>query len=187
MLFMAQRIEHQCMRTAALIQLCRRYKIGIGNVGERADAEAQHLQLIVHYPDRDNFQAVDRERCAAKLMQVYLRDAGVRFVTEYIGKFPPQDLQGIGIAIYVHRLFLVVVVGAHIIEACCMVFVAVREHDGIEPAYAGPQHLVAEIGAAVDHDAGLRRFDPNGGAQPLVFRERRGAYRAIAANKGNTL
>ena len=62
-----------------------------------------------------------------------------------------------------------------------------RKQHGIGANGAGEaQHLLAEVGAAVDEDrAALGGFYQCRGAQPLVARVGAGAYGAVAAYDGN--
>lgn len=180
MLAMAQGIDDKGFAAADLIEFGRGNVVGIGDIGEVADAEAEDLHLIVQGAYGYDIEAIDREGTAIDGVEIDLRNAGVGVFLEDIGEFAAQRLLRGGGGIDMHGLLLQVVVGPHIVEPGCVVFMPVGEDNDVEMSHACPQHLVAEVGACVDNNIGLRRMHVYRRAQAVVARVGGGTYRTGA-------
>jgi len=180
MLAMAQRIDDEGFAAADLVEFGRGNVVGIGDIGEVADAESEDLHLIVQGAYGYDIEAIDRERAAVDGVEIHLRNAGVGVFLEDIGEFATQRLLRGYRCIDLHSLLLQVVVGPHIVEPGSMVFVPMREDNGIQMTHARAQHLVAEVGPGVDNNAGLRRMHIYRRAQAVVARVGGGTYRTGA-------
>ena len=81
--------------------------------------------------NRDKWNAIEAERLISNGIQAYFRDAGIAGVVENVGKFAAQSILRFFGSKYLHGALLKVVVGAHIVQAGDVVFVAVRYQDCI--------------------------------------------------------
>ena len=103
-----------------------------------------------------------------------------------VGIFAVQTIGHIGLAVDIHRVALREVEGADVVQARRMIFVVVREQDGVEVVNIRTQHLVAEVRSGIDQDGQAAVFDQRSGTQALIARVRRTADRAVAGNHRDT-
>ena len=87
-----------------------------------------------------------------------------------------------------HRRVIHEIESAHVVDTARMILVLVRQQDRIETAYPRTQHLAAEIGAGIDHEArSAVGLDHRRGAQPLVAAIGRSADFAAASDHRHAL
>ena len=72
-------------------------------------------------------------------------------------------------------------IGTEVVDAADMVVVDVCQQEGIDMVVGGTEHLLAEVGAAVDEDAFAAIAHDGRGAHTIVARISRATYFAIAA------
>ena len=163
----------------------------------RARAGLLVMVALRGLPDQGVFQsiAVQLERHGPVLISdsapddVHLdfRRAGIEHLRECVGIFPLERLEDIALAVDVHRLLLQQVEGAHVIQSSGVVLVIMGEQYGIQMAYVGAQHLVAEVRTRVHEYVQSVAVYQRRGPQPLVARVGRSADGAAAAYHRHSL
>ena len=182
----AQGTKHEDARTAG-IRLCFGRQSGdVRDIHQSADAETEYGQFAVHHGQGQHL----RTRNAAGLqgeqrVQFEVGDAGIFVFHETIWYAPLDVVGAIAVGIDLHGIGPAE--GPQVVDAAHVVVVLVREEHGIGAHGTGQaQHLLAEVGAAVDEDsAAAGDFNQCRGAQALVARVGAGAYGAVAADDGN--
>lgn len=182
----AQGTEHEDARTASIGHGLGRKGGDVRDIHQSANAETEYGQFAVHHGQGQHLRA----RNAAGLQGVQrvefeVGDAGIFVFHKTVREAAAHIVGTIFISIYLHGIGPAE--GAQVVDAAHVVVVLVREQHGIGAHGTGQaQHLLAEVGAAVDEDsAALGGFYQCRGAQPLVARVGAGAYGAVAAYDGN--
>ena len=152
----------------------------VGDVSQWADAEAQDGHLAMHDGDGLHLDALNHEGvgvvdgCAVEQGYARIRVLG-EAVRQPLAQAVDDILTGID------REMVVEAIGTEVVDAADMVVVDVCQQEGIDMVVGGTEHLLAEVGAAVDEDAFAAIAHDGRGAQTIVARISRATYFAIAA------
>src|SRR5579862_1577300 len=120
--------------------------------GNRLELQVQYIECV-----------------AVQFMNFYLRNRGARIVLlENVLKDPADRLQHRCKSVNRNGRALMVIEGAHIVQAEDMVGVAVRINDGVERRRVGSQHLRSEVGRGVNHNVSGNGGNQDGRPQPFV-------------------
>lgn len=180
-------VEDEDLETAEFVELAFGDVVGVGDVGEVAEAEAEDGQFVVHGPDWDDRNAVDGEGQAGNQVDVHFRRAGVGLFGEDVVIFFLQGFQYVGFAEDGERAFLEIVERAHVVETAGVVFMVVGQEDGIEVADVFAEHLLPEIRPGIDQECLSFILDQGRAPQPLVSRIFRRTHFALASDHRNAL
>ena len=111
-------------------------RLGIGDVGQRADTVAQNGQIIVHHGNGFHPHTLDQERLALlDNMFLELSDTRVRIVSKAIGYALVQIVQHVGTGINGHWPFKAI--GPHVVQSRHMVKMDVCQQHCIQVIVAG--------------------------------------------------
>ena len=161
--------------------------VGVGDIGEVADAETQYWEAMVHDGNGNEVHASGHKGLAVDLVEHHRGHAGIFLVGEDIREFLVEGVDGDGIGEDVHGNALAEVEGPDVVHASDMVFVVVGKDDGVQLLDLMGQHLLAEIGAGVN-DAGLALgFQEYCTAEAGIVGVWGGADITIAGDHGNAL
>lgn len=138
----------------------------------------------MHDRQGQNLDAVDRERVTVNLVDGKRRHPRVKMCGETVGDAGPQIVGYIVFAIHGKMASHCVAEGTHVIDASDMVIMAVGEQHGIDVLCPRCEHLMVEVGAAVDEDDGVAGFKEGRRAHPLVAGVGRATHFAITAQLG---
>ena len=161
--------------------------IHIGHVTKIPQPETQHRKPVVHAADRYDAHTLDLERIRIDGMQVDFRNAGIFGFGERVTELPADAFLHVLFGIDVHRLSGRVVEGPHIVYSRDVILVVVSEQDSVQFPHAFAEHLLPEIGAAVDEQTDSVPLDQHGGTQTFVAGIRRSAGIAVAGNHRHAL
>ena len=189
-----QGVDHQQLHPDQFPDLRVGDRLEIGQVGHAADAVARHLETLGVVPRHGHDSlARDFERpCDVDLVQPDVGCAAVLLLLEGIVVVLAHDTgrsrRRINVHGMNHRRVIHEIESAHVVDTARMILVLVRQQDRIETAYPRTQHLAAEIGAGIDHEArSAVGLDHRRGAQPLVAAIGRSADFAAASDHRHAL
>ena len=186
-LLAAQGVEHDDVGIAELGAGFGANVVGIGEVAEAADAEAQHGQLVVQGPQglHGHAQHLKGRVVALDGVQHHAGHAGILVLGKNVGKLLLQLAQHARLGKNGHVRFLPEVEGPNVVQPGGVVLVLVGEKQGVEVRDAGAQHLLPEIGARINYEAAPAHRQVNGHPQAVVAVVERAAHLAGAANHGH--
>jgi len=170
MFFMPERIQYHYLAPAYFFLLRGINAVGICDVGEFAQPEAEYRHVQVPYQDGYYGNVTDMKRFQADGVEADFRNARVFMLIENIHEFAAQCFFGDVIGIYIHRFSPEKAVGFYIIQTGNMVLVRVRKQYGIELPHFLPQHLVTKIGRGINDKTGGRALNEDTAAQSFVAR-----------------
>jgi hypothetical protein len=182
-----ERIQHQHFGAFQEIVGCVGNKIGIGDVAEVADPEAENRQFQMHDGQRGDNRAADRKGFMIDSVKLKLWDAWISLWTEGIIELRLNLLVDVGCRVERHVGVLKIVVGPNVVEARKMVAVTVCKENGVEMIDAFAKHLLPEVGTGVDDDAEAIDFDVDRSTESLVAVVHGTAYVALAPDHGHAL
>ena len=141
----------------------------------------------MHQGDGDDAESEEIERLLGDGVEVDARGGGLRGLgIEGVAEDAADDVEGLDGSVGRDGHFLVVVEGAHVVEAQDVVGVGVGVEDGVDAGDAGAQGLGAEIGRGVDEDILAGVLHQHGGAEAVIARIGGGAGGAAAADGGDS-
>lgn len=151
MFFPLQRVQYQNLGAPEPFEGFVGDKIRIGDVTEVLNSESKdgHAKMCNH-----QWHAIDThdlKRPSGDFKKLKLWDARIFGRFKGIMKFIAQLFQYTLMAIDRHVLGLKKIIGTHIVQSSGMVFVTVREKNGIQLSYVLAQHLLAKVRTGVDH------------------------------------
>lgn len=181
---LAQGIDHQGVAPHDIRNLFLRNGLHIGNVSQRTDAIAQNGQVVMHHLERHDVKIANRERVMGmNLMQLYSGYTRIAVFGKAIGQHLQHAFTGNGIGIDVD--FAKLTVRPDVVHAAYVVVVGVGDEYGVDFAEGLRQHLLAEVGSAVDKYARGGGFHQCRTARALVVRVGALADGALASQNGN--
>src|SRR5947209_12580079 len=156
--------------------------VGVGDVGEAADAKSEDRPVAVADRKRNDVDAFVREH-AVNLVQVELRFAAADLrVRPDVAEGTAHGLRRRRAGEGMDGLALAEIEGADVIEAHQVIGMRVGEEDEVEARDRIAQQLGAKVGRGVDEEEAAVGFDLHRLPQPLVARIVRGADAAGAAH-----
>lgn len=162
------------------------YVFGIGDIRHIADAETHDFEFVMVYRQGEDFYAVNVEWGErGDCMKGEVRYAGICFRSEGIGHAFAEVALNIGLAVD-WKVNAVFAIGAQVVHSSHMVVMLVGNQQRRQVQVARHhQHLVIEIGAAVDEQIdAVGTFYEYRGPQTLVAVVGRDACRTAAAKLG---
>ena len=127
------------------------------------------------------------ERFLSDDVHVPFRGSGILRKGEDIGIFPDQVAQDILFAVDFGRTPVDIVQRTHVVQSAGVVFVIVRQKNGIQMMHFLREHLHPEIRTCVHKDVQPGIFDKRRCPEPLVPGVRRAADRTVASDDRNAL
>ena len=193
MLRKAERVDDEHLHAPEFFDLGTFDGLEIGQVRQLAEAVARDGEAVGVVPRNGNdLQLPHPERPGdVDLMQLDFGHAAVFILREGIVEVLAHDAEGMGCGVDVdlvhQRRVIDKVESPHVVQPADMIFVFVREEDGVEVADARTEHLAAEIGAGVDDHTHAACLDHGRSAQAVVALVGRGANLAAAPDDRDAL
>ena len=150
--FFAQGVQHQHLQSTQLLHLLGGNGIGVGDIGHRADAEAQHRQVLVHHIHRRDRHRVRDTELILHHMQVGLRETRVAVRLKDIVIVTTYGMLGLGVEVDIHLAALHIVERPYVVQPTYMVAVRMGDEDGVQMVHTVAQHLLPEVGTDVDEN-----------------------------------
>ena len=163
------------------------YVIGVCQVSQPAEPEAQDRESVVHGPYRDNLRSVDAEGGLAYGVQYEVRYSGITVVPEGVGVLAFERFLDYGLGVDRKCLVHEIVECSDIVQASGVVLVHVGQQHGIQFLDAAAQDLLAEIRTGIHDQPQAVIFDVGRGSESFVMEIIRAADRAGAADDGHAL
>src|SRR3954447_785984 len=180
----AERVDDPDVEALEAVQRLVREAVGVGRVGEAADAEAPALAAAVLLAEGDDLDVADPERALDRGgVDLGAPEAGLAGTAlEGVGEARGNALEDRRVREGRDRRHDDVVDLAQVVDAVDVVGVGVGVEERVDGADAGVQALLPQVGAGVDQDAPALRLDQDRAAAALVARVGRAADGAGAAD-----
>ena len=185
MFFVTKSIEDDPAAAPDLLFLIIIDPVGIGDIGEIANAETENGHLHVPYLDRRKGDIADGKRILVDVMQFKIRNARIFDIGKRIGKFPDDRFPGHSVCVKWHGTVLKKIICPDIIKTGQVILMRVSIDDCVESANPGTEHLEAKIRGSIDYNRSGSGLEKNAGAKPFVFLVDRGTHLAGAGYHGN--
>ena len=141
----------------------------------------------MHQGDGDDAESEEIEGLLGDGVEIDARGGRLRGLgIEGVAENAADDVEGLDGSVGGDRHFLVIVEGAHVVEAQDVVGVGVRVEDGVDAGDVGAQGLGAEVGRGVDQHIFAGVLHQHGRAEAVVARICGGAGGAGAADGGDS-
>ena len=154
----------------------------VGDICQWANAESQDGHLAMHDGDGLDLDALNHEGVgvvdSSAVEQGY---SGVWILGETIWQSLTKAIDYILTGI--DGEMAVETIGTQVVDAADVVVMDVCQQQGINMVVGGTEHLLTEVGPAIDEDAFATISDNGRGAQTIVTRVGRATYLAIAAQR----
>ena len=145
----AQGVDHQRVYPFDVFHLFVPDGFHVGDVEQRADAEPQYGQFVVHHGYGHDVQFVDGQHAVrGDGVEVYARHARIKMLLKTIGHHLSQVAGGTVVGIDVD--FAKRAEGAYVVHAAHMVVVGMGYKHTVDFSEGLLQHLLSEVGPAVD-------------------------------------
>jgi len=126
----------------------------VGDVDQGTDAIAEDGQVVVHHLKGHDVEVADTEGLVAvNLVQLDGWHTGIAVLGKAIGQHLEHPPAGYGVGIDID--FAKLAVGTDVVHASHVVVVGMGDEDAVDAAEGLGHDLLAEIGSAVDEQAGL--------------------------------
>lgn len=185
MVAIAEGIDHHDPDASKFFHILLIDGLGVGDIGKIADTERGDRIGTMHHSDRHDFKSVDTEGAVVKATDVEGGYTWIRiFLKAVVITFAEVSLDiGGGINGKVADS----AIRAQVVDTSDMVVMAMRQEHGIDMADIGGEGLLTEVGRDIDQDGLAHGADERRGAGTFIINKRRGAYRALATDLGDTL
>ena len=161
--------------------------LGIGDVDEISDSEAEHLHPVVHdlYGNHRNTGSLERE--VLDHIFPYTGGTGIFIISgKDVVEAPPQGIHNPVMRIY-GNVSLPEKIGADIVQADRMITVFMGKKNGIYPPDVIVEHLLPKIGSTVDYQYLFVHLYQGGYPKPFILKIRAEANGVITSDHWNSL
>jgi len=156
--------------------------VGIRDIGEVCDAETSTGILRMHDLYRLESEISDLKWITLDDLQVQIRGAWILIWCKCIVVVASKGICCQFIGVYLHTAACKVVVSAHVIQSCGMVFMGMGQENSIQSAGIAAQHLGPKVGTRIDDHLGGVRGNADTATQAVVSGICRSAYRTITSD-----
>ena len=186
-LFNAQSVDNQSIKTLQFGHLAVGDGFGVGDVGELPDAEARGGQSAVQNVYRRDRNTLNIKRFVANRVKFNLRCARIVRLAEGVGVLAADGVGDALLGIERNGAAHYVVKGSYVVDASGVVFVLVGYEHGVNLRKAFVQSRLPQIWPRVDEQMAPFDFNVNRTAQPLVLRVNRLTHCAFAPHNRNAV